>query len=246
MEGRNLSALAGIIEHAACCVALTGAGISTESGIPDFRGKNGIWHTYNINEYGHIESFRIHPEKVWHLLAAMDSVIRNAQPNEAHYALAELERMGLLNAVITQNVDGLHTRAGTKTVIELHGTMRSLTCQSCGRRYRRADISLLVLPPTCGCGGILKPDVVLFGENLPQHALTDAFKYAHTCDVMLVIGTSCDVIPAAELPRIAKHHGACIVEINREKTSLTTCADHVIMGMAGENLHTLVTLISKK
>ena len=245
MAGRNLSIPADIIKESTCCVALTGAGISTESGIPDFRGDHGIWRTYDINQYGHIASFKTNPEKVWKLLAAMDDQIRKAQPNPAHYALAELEHMGMLQAVITQNVDGLHGRAGSTTVLELHGTMSTMTCMSCGKHCCDSDVSLQILPPTCECGGVLKPDVTLFGENLPQQALVDAIKYARICDVMLVIGTSCDVIPAAELPGIARHYGTYIVEINKEKTPLTPFADHVIIGMASSSLHELVACIKK-
>ena len=226
------------------CIALTGAGISTESGIPDFRSKNGLWNRYDINEYGYLQSFLKNPEKVWKMLAEMAELFEKAKPNPAHYALAELEKLGLLKAVITQNVDGLHQEAGNKKVIEFHGSFNTLTCLNCGKKYSKEEISLKNLP-RCTCNGILKPDIVFFGEPIPTKALNEALELANKSDLILVIGTSCAVYPAAELPIIVKRNGGKIIEINREESELSYLADYKLLGKAGEILPKLVEEVKK-
>lgn len=222
------------------CIALTGAGISTESGIPDFRSKNGLWSRYDINEYGYLDSFLRNPKKVWKMLLDMIINFRDAKPNPAHVALAELEKMGYLKAVITQNIDDLHRKAGNKNVIEFHGNFSKLYCMDCKTIYNINDILTKIelenLPPKCKCGGIIKPDIIFFGEAIPRDALIRSFDLANKCDLMLVIGTSCVVYPAAELPIIAKGKGAKIIEINKEESMISHIADYKLIGKAGEIL----------
>jgi NAD-dependent deacetylase len=204
----------GLLLESRYAIALTGAGISVESGIPDFRGKNGLWSKLDPFEYGHIDSFRSNPAKVWKMLMEMGALVESVNPNGAHIALAELEALGLIKMVITQNVDSLHQRAGSNNVVEFHGNFRRLHCDNCMKSYLRADISLLPLPPLCSCGGPIRPDIVMFGEGIPPEAYSRAFDAAEKCDMMLVVGTSASVAPASELPRIAKRNGAHVVEIN--------------------------------
>lgn len=202
-------------------VALTGAGISVESGIPDFRSPGGLWSRYDPMEFGHIESFRINPGKVWKMLLEMDQLLNSALPNSAHFALAELEKRGIVKTVITQNVDSLHQRAGSSDVIEFHGHNRTLRCDHCGKRYSRESISLEVLPPICGCSKPLRPDFVFFGESIPPKALENAMAVAQGCDMMLIVGTSATVAPASYLPLAAKEASAFLLEINPTKTELS-------------------------
>ena len=203
-------------------IALTGAGISVESGIPDFRGNDGLWTKYDPFEYGHIDSFRSNPAKVWKMLMEMGALVESVNPNGAHIALAELEKLGIVKMVITQNVDSLHQRAGSNDVVELHGNFRRMHCDNCMKPYLRADISLLTLPPLCSCGGPIRPDIVMFGEGIPPEAYSRAFEAAQKCDMMLVVGTSASVVPASELPRIAKSKGAHILEINPAASGFTS------------------------
>jgi NAD-dependent deacetylase len=163
-------------------VALTGAGISVESGIPDFRSADGLWSRYDPMEFGHISSFRANPAKVWTMLSELVEMLTCAAPNPAHFALAEMEKRGLLSLVITQNVDSLHQRAGSQEVIEYHGHTRSLRCEQCGKEFQRNGVSLDVLPPLCGCGYALRPEIVFFGEDIHDDALVNAYKAACDCD----------------------------------------------------------------
>jgi NAD-dependent deacetylase len=228
-------------------IALTGAGISVESGIPDFRSAGGLWSKYDPEEYAHISAFRSNPAKVWQMLQEMMELVLSAEPNPAHRALAELERMGLLRSVITQNVDGLHQRGGSKEVIEFHGSNQWLVCLGCGYRQEAASLSLEVIPPRCPqCGSILKPDVVFFGEAIPWEAQTKSFEEARTCDLVLVVGTSAVVYPAAGIPTIAKQGGAKVVEINMESTPLTgSVSDYLIQGSAGQILPKIVEEVKR-
>ena len=202
-------------------VALTGAGISVESGIPDFRGKNGFWTKYDPFEYGHIDSFRANPAKVWKMLMEMGALVEGVNPNEAHLALGELEKLGIIKMVITQNVDSLHQRGGSSNVVEFHGSFRRMHCDNCQKPFLRADISLVRLPPLCSCGGPIRPDVVLFGEEIPPEAYSIAFDAAEKCDLMVIVGTSATVAPASKLPLIAKSRGAHVLEINPVASELS-------------------------
>jgi NAD-dependent deacetylase len=198
------------------CVALTGAGISAESGIATFRDKGGLWDKYDPVRYASIDAFRTDPSKYWLIRGEFIRNYDRYRPNKAHLALAELEGLGLLNHVITQNIDGLHRKAGSRRVIELHGSLREINCLECHRTYLAPKVPDGT-PPYCECGGILKPNTVLFGEQLPPGALERAYQETVRCRVMLLIGTSAVVQPAASLPYLAKQNGAAVVEVNPEK-----------------------------
>ena len=222
-------------------VALTGAGISVESGIPSFRGAQGMWAKYDPAEYATLHAFVLSPRKVWEMLSEMVSVCGFAAPNAAHQGMAALEKMGVLRAVITQNVDGLHQAAGSRRVIEYHGNMETLVCISCWKRYPTRERWTPGTVPLCDCGEILKPDVVLFGEPIPWLAQEQAEEEARTCRVLMVIGTSAQVSPACDIPRIAKEYGAAVVEINPEETSLSgNVTDIHLRGSASEILRQIL------
>ena len=226
-----------ILKKAKRVVALTGAGISVESGIPSFRGAQGLWEKYDPMEYAHIESLRANPGKIWQMLLELHNLVVAARPNSAHVCLAKMEAMGRLRAIITQNIDHLHQDAGSRYVIEFHGNGNRMLCLECGEYYPHHEVDLSALPPKCICGGVLKPDVVFFGEIIPWKALIQAREESKHCNVMLVIGTSAIVAPACDMPYIAKDHGAKIVEINMEETPLTnSVTDVFIEGSAGEIL----------
>ena len=225
-------------------MALTGAGISVESGIPAFRGSQGLWDRYDPMEFAYIGAFLADPGKVWRMLVELEDTVAQARPNPGHLALAELESMGHLRAVITQNIDGLHQAAGNKNVIEFHGNGRRLICLSCHKTYPPEIVNPVALPPRCTCQGILKPDVVFFGEPIPLEASQRAFEEVRTCDMMLVVGTSAVVAPASNLPYLAKKQGALIVEINLEKTHLSdTISDYVLEASASHALSTILGLL---
>jgi NAD-dependent deacetylase len=227
-------------------VVLTGAGISVESGIPSFRGAQGLWGKYDPMEYATLHAFIRSPRKVWEMLSEMVSVCGDAVPNAAHKALAALEETGVVRAVITQNVDGLHQAAGSRRVIEYHGNMEELVCVFCWRRYPTRERWTPGAVPLCDCGEILKPDVVLFGEPIPWLAQEQAEEEARTCGVLVVIGTSAQVSPACDIPRIAKESGAAVVEINPEETPLTAgVTDIRVPGGASEVLRRLVELLKE-
>lgn len=201
-------------------IVLTGAGVSAASDIPTFRDAGGLWERYDPVEHGSIEALRRSPADVWQMLWELDQVLEAASPNPAHRALVELEQMGLVTSVITQNVDGLHQRAGSREVIELHGSRLSLTCLQCGEQEARDEVVARTEPgevPTCSsCRGVLRPDVVLFGEELPTRALTRARQVTTACSDLVVIGTSAEVEPAASLPRRAVRRGARVWQIDPE------------------------------
>lgn len=228
-------------------VALTGAGISVESGIPPFRGKSGLWEKIDPMEFAHIDAFMKNPAKVWNVLVReMKGLIDHARPNNAHLGLVRLEELGILKTIITQNVDGLHQMAGNTDIIEFHGNFAWCVCMDCNRRRQTAQIDLAQIPPRCICGGVYKPDCVFFGEMiLPQHLLRSE-QVASSCDIMLAIGTSAEVQPAAFMPVIAKQAGAKVIEINPEKTLLTQrTSDYIILGKAGEIMNLLTAAIER-
>jgi len=215
------------------CIALTGAGISTESGVPDFRSASGLWAEYDPYEVASIHGFLIDPARAWEFYGRRLGVLADVQPNAGHLALAALERDGLLAAVITQNVDGLHQRAGSREVIEVHGSIATASCLSCGRRERREDVvELLPLPPCADCGTVLKPDVVMFGELLPARAVERASELACSAGSMLVVGSSLEVWPAAGLPLEAQ----AFATVNRDPTPYDARAALVVHAGAGEVL----------
>lgn len=229
-------------------IVLTGAGISVESGIPDFRSDQGLWSKYDPEEYAHIDAFRAQPEKVWGMLKEMMELIIKAKPNPAHRGLALLEEMGFLSSVITQNMDGLHQAAGSKRVIEFHGTHRTLSCLNCGLKRDISMFSLEQLPPKCPtCEALLKPDVIFFGEPIPREAYAMAYSEAQSCDLVMVIGTSAAVQPAADIPRVAKTYGATVTEINVEETFLTgRVADYTILGPCTVTIPEIVKRVEVK
>jgi len=226
--------LAVLIRRHPRVVALTGAGISVESGIPSFRGAGGLWDRFDPLEYAHIQAFRRNPAKVWQLLKEMDETITRARPNPAHYALAELEARGYLIGIITQNVDNLHQAAGSRRVVEYHGNAMRFVCDTCKGRHPRETLDFSHTPLYCRCGGLIRPDVVFFGEPIPPAAQAEAEALARDCDLLLVIGTSGEVAPASYLPHVAREEHALIVEVNLEPTHLTySMAHHFLPGAAG-------------
>jgi NAD-dependent deacetylase len=216
--------VADLIKEKGYVVAFTGSGISVDSGIPTFRGGQGLWEKYDPMEYAHIDAFRRNPEKVWKMLREMAGVIFAAKPSPAHVALSELEKKGFLKAVITQNVDGLHQSAGNSTVIEYHGNHRRLVCVGCSAKIDFTEAEARMLPyPVCErCLSPLKPDVVFFGEPIPMLYMIRANEEAKKCKVMLIMGTSGVVYPAADLPYLAHSSGAKVVEINIDDTPFTS------------------------
>ncbi len=242
-------------------VALTGAGLSTESGIPDFRGPSGIWTKNPEAErraYRGYQEFLEDPKKWWEERLAGPSLLGDlgkAMPNPGHHALAELEELGILNCVITQNIDALHEKAGAKNLLEYHGSVIKLRCMSCGLRFRRDEFDLekLIrekqLPPRCPtCLGVIKSDTVSFGEPIPSDVAHQSLEEAGKCDLMLICGTSAVVYPFANLPRIAKQRGAAIIiEVNAEPTPLTEerISDYLIQGKTGEILPSLVKEVKR-
>jgi NAD-dependent deacetylase len=238
----DIARLVGDIQSASRVVALSGAGMSVESGIASFRGPGGLWEKYNPEEYGHINTLRYAPEKAWLMLSEMQREILKATPNKGHYALAELEKMGKLRAIITQNVEGLHHVAGNREVIEFHGHLQSVSCMDCGCQVPSSEVCLDSLPPRCEkCNGPVKPDAVFFGEAIPTEPLTRSHQESSTCDLMLVIGTSAMVYPAASMPEIAHDAGAKVVEINTAETPLTgRVSSYIVKGPSGEILEQVV------
>ncbi|MGC8583460.1 MAG: NAD-dependent protein deacetylase [Thermoproteus sp.] len=226
-------------------VAFTGAGISAESGVPTFRGPGGLWERYRPEDLATPEAFWRDPVLVWRWYRWRQELIYNATPNPAHLALAELESLGVLKAVITQNVDGLHKRAGSRRVVELHGNIWRARCTSCGRELpieRPVD----EIPPRCPhCGGLLRPAVVWFGEPLPRDAWEEALSLASSADFMLVVGTSGVVYPAAYIPRIAKRNGAVVAVVDPGETALDDIADFKIRGRAAEVLPRLAVEVRR-
>ncbi len=239
---------ATILAKSKFTVALTGAGISVESGIPPFRGKGGLWERIDPMKYAHINALREDPGTVWRMLIKeMNMTLGKARPNPAHIGLMDLEELGILRSIITQNVDGLHQMAGSTDVIEFHGTFSWVRCFACDRRTRITDIDLTEIPPRCRCGGIYRPDAVFFGEMIPQEALFRSQRASGNCDVMLVIGTSALVQPSASIPFIAKDNGAAIIEINPEPTQLTDeISDISLMGPAGSVMPRLVRSVRSR
>jgi len=240
-----IRAAAEMIFRSKLTLALTGAGISVESGIPDFRSAGGLWSKYDPSEYATITAFRQNPERVWNMLRDMDALVSRARPNLAHTGLGELEKMGFLHCIITQNVDNLHQAGGAKNVIEYHGNSSTLSCLSCGRTYR-AEEKRAEGTPRCACKSILKPDVVFFGEAIPPAAMTKSFQLASSAEVLMVVGTSAVVSPANTIPSIAKERGAKIIEINTESTHLTHTVTDVFIGQsAGEAIPQIVSELQR-
>lgn len=203
-----------LIKNARRGVVFTGAGVSVESGIPPFTGAGGLWNQYDP-KFIELDFFYGNPTRSWQEMKKIFFTCMNeAQPNKAHQVIAQLEKRGGFKGVITQNIDGLHQKAGSKNVQEFHGTIHQMHCIACGRKYKTEDVSLETLPPTCFCGGVLKPDFVFYGEGINPAVYTASQELAEEADVMLVVGTAGQVMPACSLPLLAKQFGATIIEVN--------------------------------
>ena len=230
-------------------LAMTGAGVSAESGIPTFRGEGGLWSRYDPVKVASIDSFLEDPAGYWRVARERGPAVLAARPNPGHIALAALEKAGRLVGVVTQNTDGLHQDAGSRRVVELHGSGRAVQCLDCGTRERRSEVQARLdveMPPRCrACGGaLLKPTVVLFGEPMPIPAVEEAFTLAKAADVMLVVGSSLVVYPAAQVPLKAVEAGAALIVVNAEPTPFDRLATVVIHGRSGEVLPQLAALLS--
>ncbi len=233
MKYAEIKEAAAVIRNARKTISLTGAGVSTESGIPDFRSKGGLWSRYDPIEYGTIGAFRADPDKVWTMLAELTDITR-AEPNPGHLGLASLEAGGVLQGIITQNIDGLHQKAGSRAVVEFHGSLETFSCLACSNILALEDVRQMPLPPTCpNCGAILKPDIVFFDEQIPNEALLGTNELLTGADCLIVAGTSCQVVPASRIVPEVAHQGGTIIEINLEP-NLGHLADLVLAGSFAE------------
>ncbi|MDG7050211.1 MAG: NAD-dependent deacylase [Nitrososphaerota archaeon] len=235
--------LARQIKDAQKIVFVTGAGISQESGIPTFRGKDGLWRKYDPMQLATIDAFYEDPKLVWEWYEERRSNILAAKPNAGHFAISELAKFKEV-IILTQNIDGLHQRAGSKNVLELHGSIIRIKCTNCDFNDNITK-PFEELPPKCKCGKILRPDVVWFGEGLPQDVWSDAITHAQSCDVMIIVGTSLVVSPANTLPLYAKQNGAVLIEVNPEKTVMSADMDLSVREKSAIALPELVSIIQK-
>jgi NAD-dependent deacetylase len=222
---------------------LTGAGISAESGVPTFRGEEGLWKKFRPEELATFDAFMANPQLVWEWYEYRRKIIEEIKPNPGHFALADFQNHFETFDLITQNVDGLHHQAGSKKIIELHGNIRRNKCIQCDKKYETLDEALPGNPPQCPCGGNIRPDVVWFGEMLPQEALHWAFGASSGCDLFFSVGTSAVIHPAASLPLIAKRNGAYLVEVNISPTEISQLVDESLLGKSGEILPQLVRFL---
>lgn len=228
-------------------MAFTGAGISVESGIPPFRGGDGLWSKYNPENLD-LQYFYSHPEKSWPVIKEIFyDFFGDAKPNDAHLALAKLEAIGKLQCIVTQNIDNLHQEAGSKVVHEFHGTCGRIVCTKCKSIFASASVSLATLPPKCAkCGGLLKPDFIFFGENIPSATYQASMQATEKAKLVLVIGTTGEVMPAGSIPIIAKRNGASIIEINTEPSAFTSrYTDFFLQGKATECMRRLMQALEQ-
>ncbi|KKM24056.1 hypothetical protein LCGC14_1608930 [marine sediment metagenome] len=251
IERDSTSKAAELLFNSKHAITLTGAGISTESGIPDFRGDNGIWKKYPIETFGAMESFLKDPSKFWKMAEEIAPTLFSAEPNQGHYALAALEKMRIIKAIITQNVDGLHQKAGAVIVYEIHGNINRFTCLGCRASYKKQQVldklkSEKKNPPSCDyCGAPLKPSVVLFGENLPNFEKYMSIDLAKKSDVMLIAGSSLTVSPVCDLPLYTLNENGKLIIVNDEPTYLDERAEVVINNKTGIILPLIVEEIKK-
>jgi NAD-dependent deacetylase len=248
-DGTEAAKLARLVVEHQPCIALTGAGISTESGIPDFRSPTGTWAQFDPLEYATLGAFTSDPEKVWRFYAPRFSMLTEAEPNAAHLALAELERLGLLRGIVTQNIDLLHNRAGSREVVEVHGSISTSTCLCCGARYPLDDVLRLLedgagAPRCTNCDQVIKPDVVFFDEQLPEPAIDRAYELAGAARLLLVIGSSLEVWPVAELPLVTLRAGGKLAIVNESPTSVDARATLRLSGRAGAVLPAAVAALT--
>jgi NAD-dependent deacetylase len=232
------------VRRARSVCVLTGAGISAESGVPTFRGEEGLWKKFRPEELANFDAFMRNPNLVWEWYAYRKKLIHDVNPNPGHFALVDLERHVKEFTLVTQNVDNLHRRAGSQRVIELHGNIERSFCIDCGMKVPEDDLDGSQGVPRCKkCGGLVRPDVVWFGEMLPVEAFSQAEAASRRCEVFFSIGTSAVVFPAASLPYTALEHGAYVIEINRDRTDLSSRAHEVLLGKAGEILPDLLSQV---
>jgi len=235
-----------VLSSAKKIVFFTGAGISAESGIPTFRGKDGIWNKMKPEELANFSAFLRNPEIVWDWYQYRKKIVHQASPNAAHLAISELQNYFEEVTVVTQNVDNFHRRAGSKTVYELHGNIEKNYCIKCKKRYDDKDLVIEDKVPGCECGGLIRPDIFWFGEFLPEDAYSSSELAAEACDVLFIVGTSAVVFPAANIPYIAKRNGKFLIEVNIEKTELSDIADISLIGKAGEILPQILQLVKEE
>lgn len=240
VDRKKLQNAADILQQAEYAISFTGAGISVESGVPPFRGSDGIWSKYDPNTLD-LGFFYQNPTESWFVIRELFyNFFGNAKANPAHIVLAKLEKKGIIKSIITQNIDNLHQQAGSQSVYEFHGNSQKLVCTKCLAYYQPADIDFEMLPPYCDCGGLIKPDFIFFGEGIPTEAYQLSVSAARKSDVVIVVGSTGEVMPAAQMPFIAKENGATIIEVNPEKSKFTnTITDIHIQGKAGEVLSRL-------
>ena len=243
MKDNVLHSVANIIDNSDNLIALTGAGISKESNVPTFRGEDGLWRNYDAMELATPDAFRRNPSLVWEWYAWRQGLIAACDPNPGHLTLAKWEQKGVLKSLITQNVDGLHIRAGSTNVHEVHGDLWSLKCVSCDYKGR-LDAPAEGIPPCPKCADNLRPDVVWFGESLDSDTISNVYHELEQADVCLVIGTSALVHPAASFPLIVKQRGGFIIEVNIERTPLSSAVDYHLSGKSGEILPQLDLLLT--
>lgn len=244
---------ARIVVESRHLVALVGAGLSAESGIPTFRGPGGLWTKYGEPDFRDYDRFLQDPKRWWEerlrpssALSELVEALSRAVPNEGHFALRRLEEMGYLKHIITQNIDNLHQLAGSVNISEIHGNRTKLRCTGCGLRWPLEEFSLEELPPHCPhCGGIVKSDTVMFGEPIPRDVLDECIRQTRMCDVMLLVGTSAVVYPAAGFPVDVKRSGGRLIEVNPHETALTDAADVVLRAPAGEALPKVVARVQE-
>lgn len=221
---------------------LTGAGISRASNIPTFRGEDGLWEKYNFEEVATIDAWLKNPTKIWTFYAEGIDLILNAEPNPAHKSITQLQEHGFCKYIITQNVDNLHQKDGSKDVLEIHGNITRVRCMECNEKQVYTE-PLKEIPPMCKCGGMLRLDVVLFNEQLPYELINKAFDIAKKADLVFIVGTSAEVVPAATLPYISKKNGAKIIIFNKEKTEHVQIADCFITGKCEESLPKFLNML---
>ncbi len=245
---QKIASIAHLLFNAKFAIALTGAGVSTESGIPDFRGRSGIWKEFNPIIYGNIEILKTNPSVFWKLGKRLAPTLIKAKPNPGHYALAELEKLGKIRGIITQNIDGLHQQAGTEVVYEVHGSLRNFICMQCHSNYSQDEIIPKIfqgIPKCDNCGGFIKPDVILFGESLPLDQIQNSQDAALKADLILVAGSALEVFPVNQIPQSVVEKGGKLVIINDEPTWLDNIAEIVIHEKTGKILPLIVEELRK-